>query len=392
MRVLHINDHLAYKGGVEVYALSLIRSLRGRGLEVGFAFGSGDSEAHSPSFHVPSISSVSWGRHRQGRTEMDAVLQSYRPDVCHVHGVFNSGTLESCLDYGPTILHLHDYRYLCPSSGLYYRRGGICSRGCSALCFPIGFVRGCQTIRMPAGWAFYSRVQYIRRNASRFTRILANSHYVASRFVQSIGPQEHLEVLHYFSPVEVGTSPPSATSSPSVLFVGRVREAKGILPFIDVVSRLPKNVRGTIVGDPDDAMRRLIRDEADQRGCLNRIEMSGWRDRKGVADLVQAATAVIFPSLWAEPFGIVGIEAMARGVPVVGFNVGGVRDWLEDEKTGYLVGRNDTAAMSNRVKVLLDDSELRKRMGLAGMEKVRREFGREKHLERLLALYRERGE
>ena len=124
MRVLHINDHLAYKGGVEVYALSLIRSLRGRGLEVGFAFGSGDSEAHSPSFHVPSISSVSWGRHRQGRTEMDAVLQSYRPDVCHVHGVFNSGTLESCLDYGPTILHLHDYRYLCPSSGLYYRRGG----------------------------------------------------------------------------------------------------------------------------------------------------------------------------------------------------------------------------------------------------------------------------
>ena len=101
---------------------------------------------------------------------------------------------------------------------------------------------------------------------------------------------------------------------------------------------------------------------------------------------------MIFPSLWAEPFGIVGIEAMARGVPVVGFNVGGVRDWLEDEKTGYLVGRNDTAAMSNRVKVLLDDSELRKRMGLAGMEKVRREFGREKHLERLLALYRERGE
>ena len=99
------------------------------------------------------------------------------------------------------------------------------------------------------------------------------------------------------------------------------------------------------------------------------------------------ASAVVFPSLWAEPFGIVGMEALARGVPVVGFDVGGVRDWLEDDVNGYLVPRNDTVLMANRLRALLEDAELRRRFGQAGIEKVKAHFNRDDHVKSLLACY-----
>jgi glycosyltransferase involved in cell wall biosynthesis len=388
MKVLHINDHLELKGGVEVYVLSLAAELESRGLEVGIAFGHGSASAWSRSFSVPSISSVAWRCHEDGRREMERVLKSFAPDVCHVHGVFNPGSIQACLEYGPTILHLHDYRYVCPSSGLYYRRSeSICERQCSLACFPIGLVRGCQTLRMPASLSFYSRVRFVERNAQRFKSVLANSQYVADRFSKSNGAVSQLQVLHYFCPIEPATKSAAASEDLSILFLGRVREPKGIVRFIDVLSRLPKRVVGTIVGDPDSAMRAIIEREARRLNCWHRVKMTGWVERTDVAKIVEQAGAVIFPSIWAEPFGIVGLEAMARGVPVVAFDVGGVSDWLKDGINGFLIPRDDTRKMAGRVQELLSDPPLRARLGEAGISTVRSRFDLDGHIEKLLSLY-----
>jgi glycosyltransferase involved in cell wall biosynthesis len=388
MKVLHINDHLEFKGGVEVYVLSLAAELEGRGVEVGIAFGQGSASAWPRSFSVPSVSSVAWRSREDGRREMERVLKSFAPDVCHVHGVFNPGSIQACLDYGPTILHLHDYRYVCPSSGLYYRRSeSICERTCSLACFPIGLVRGCQTLRMPASLSFYSRVRFVERNANRFRSVLANSQYVADRFTRSNGIVSRLQVLHYFCPIEPAMESPAGSEVSSILFLGRVREPKGIVRFIDVLSRLPERVIGTIVGDPDSAMRAIIEKEARRLKCWHRVKMTGWVERADVAKIVEQAGAVIFPSIWAEPFGIVGLEAMARGIPVVAFDVGGVSDWLKDGVNGFLIPRDDTRMMAERVQELLSDPSLRSKFGNAGISTVRSQFDLDGHIMKLLSLY-----
>ena len=388
MKVLHINDHLDLKGGVEVYVLSLAEQLESRGVVVGIAFGQGRASAWAKSFAVPSISSVAWRSHEDGRREMEKVLKSFAPDVCHIHGVFNPGSIEACLEYGPTILHLHDYRYLCPSSGLYYRRTeSICERRCSLACFPIGLVRGCQTLRMPASFSFYSRVRFVERNVHRFQSVLANSQYVADRFSRSNGVVSQLQVFPYFCPIEPAIEPPAASDVSSILFLGRVRELKGIVRFIDVLSRLPERVIGTIVGDPAPAMRVIIQKEAQRLKCWHRVKLTGWVERADVAKIVEQASAVIFPSIWAEPFGIVGLEAMARGVPVVAFDVGGVSDWLKDGVNGFLIPRDDTPMMAERVQELLSNPPLRARFGSAGISAVRSQFDFEGHIMKLLSLY-----
>jgi glycosyltransferase involved in cell wall biosynthesis len=87
-----------------------------------------------------------------------------------------------------------------------------------------------------------------------------------------------------------------------------------------------------------------------------------WRCRCHRArSLIACARAL--PSLWAEPFGLVGIEAFARGRPVVAYDAGGVRAWLEDGTNGFAVRLGDEAALARAMETLANDPALRARLG-----------------------------
>ena len=113
----------------------------------------------------------------------------------------------------------------------------------------------------------------------------------------------------------------------------------------------------------------------------------GWGGRVEIDQAIAASDIVLFPSVYPEAFGIVGIEAMMRGKPVVGFDVGGVKDWLRHEETGLLVPVKDTQAFADAVIRLLDDDELRIRMGKRAREVALAEFSEEVHIRKLIQIY-----
>ena len=92
------------------------------------------------------------------------------------------------------------------------------------------------------------------------------------------------------------------------------------------------------------------------------------------------AAVVAVPSVWPEPFGMIGLEAMARGRPVVASDVGGIPDWLVDEVTGVLTPPGDVGALATALRRLLANRELRARMGAAGADRVRRRFTADQHI------------
>jgi glycosyltransferase involved in cell wall biosynthesis len=83
---------------------------------------------------------------------------------------------------------------------------------------------------------------------------------------------------------------------------------------------------------------------------------------------------------------MVGIEAMARGRPVVGFAVGGIPDWLEDEVTGLLVPEANAGAMAGAIGRLLGDRPLRLRLGEAAVQRVRERYRPSAYLKRLMQI------
>src|SRR5690606_27514125 len=100
----------------------------------------------------------------------------------------------------------------------------------------------------------------------------------------------------------------------------------------------------------------------------------GWCDLPTVRRLYTESDICVVPSLWDEPFGLVAVEAMATGRPVVVSRVGGLQHIPIPEETGLVHDRKDYAELADHLRRLLDDYDLRRRMGDAGRRRAESEF------------------
>jgi glycosyltransferase involved in cell wall biosynthesis len=109
-----------------------------------------------------------------------------------------------------------------------------------------------------------------------------------------------------------------------------------------------------------------------------RVRFVGWCGAEEMEERYAQARIVVVPSVWPEPFGLVGIEAMAAGRPVVGIDRGGIRDWLAHGETGLRVAPQP-GALADAVRCLLEERETTARMGAAARERWRALYSPEAH-------------
>lgn len=152
---------------------------------------------------------------------------------------------------------------------------------------------------------------------------------------------------------------PNSTTGHGLLMVGRVGDpAKGLsvlLRAMDILRtrRINVDLRVTAAQSNGEDVRAI-----------------GWIPPAGLPDLYRSAAVVVVPSLMEEPFGLVAVEAMACGVPVVASRHGGLASIVEDGETGFLVTPGDERELAPRLEELLGDSRLRRRFGAAGRERA----------------------
>lgn len=173
----------------------------------------------------------------------------------------------------------------------------------------------------------------------------------------------------------------------TIMFAGILGRVKGceylIRAFKIIESRIPDS-KLIIAGDgpeKDDLVK--LAEELN----LEDVVFLGWIPHKDMAELYNETTVLVVPSIHPEPFGIVGIEAMATGRPVIGSNVGGIPDWIEDGKTGFLVGPKNPEEIAERVVELLSNEDLTEEMGENARRKAEEEFSVETNVEKILRIY-----
>ena len=110
--------------------------------------------------------------------------------------------------------------------------------------------------------------------------------------------------------------------------------------------------------------------------------------RKDVLELMRKAFIFVLPSRW-EGFGLVLLEAMSVGVPIIATKVGGIPEVIEDGKDGILVEPENPEELSNAILRLLDNKELRSLVSSNAYKKVKGEYSIEKYTKTLLSLYKE---
>ena len=160
-----------------------------------------------------------------------------------------------------------------------------------------------------------------------------------------------------------------------VLFVGRLVERKGVTHLIDAVRQL-SNAQLTIIGDGPE--RAALEAQAAPLG--NRVVFRGRVSATDLRAAYAATHAFVLPSTLdargdTEGLGVVLLEAMSFGVPVVASDIGGITDIVENERTGLLVPPSDAAQLARALKRLADEAGLAERLGSAGRERVRTTFG-----------------
>ena len=164
-----------------------------------------------------------------------------------------------------------------------------------------------------------------------------------------------------------------------IVVVSRLVERKGIGNVIEALASLP-NAELLVAGGPPQrelgADREAIRLRAlaARTGVTNRVHFLGCIDREDVPKLLRSADACASVP-WYEPFGIVPLEAMACGVPVVASAVGGLIDTVVDGVTGLHVPPRDPDRVAEALACLADDPERRRALGRAGSERARSRYG-----------------
>lgn len=181
------------------------------------------------------------------------------------------------------------------------------------------------------------------------------------------------------------------SDAPRVVVLSRLVERKGIGNVVTALRRLP-GVQLVVAGggDADDLRRdpeaRRLWALARELGIADRVELRGRIERSAVPELLRSADVVVCVP-WYEPFGIVPLEAMACGVPVVASSVGGLIDTVVHGVTGVHVPPRSPDRVAEALDALLASPQLRARLGAAGADRARTRYSWERVADATLNVY-----
>jgi glycosyltransferase involved in cell wall biosynthesis len=223
-----------------------------------------------------------------------------------------------------------------------------------------------------------ARIGVEARLAREADRVIATSSAEAARLVQLGAARRRISVI----PCGVDLArfrvarQPRRSDSFEVLVVSRLVERKGIGNVIEALASLP-GAHLTVAGGPPpgelgtDPLACRLRALAERFGVDDRVDLVGAVPRHEVPALMHGAD-VVACCPWYEPFGMVAVEAMACGVPVVATAVGGLAETVVDGRTGLQVPPRQPSAIAAALAALRDDPALRARMGSAAVLRAQR--------------------
>lgn len=237
---------------------------------------------------------------------------------------------------------------------------------------------------VPAHQAFLYR--NIERGVSRLAaRVVTVSDYDRELAIRwRIAAPGRLETIHNGMPdVPSALRAVPSRGEPRIVMVGRFQEQKDHRTLLTSLGPLrDRPWQLDLVGDGP--MREEVRQFAAELGLSERVNFLG--ERSDVAEILAAAQLFVLSSNW-EGFPRSILEAMRAGLPVVSSDVGGCRESVQHEVTGFLVGRKDARGLSGALAALLYDAGLRVHMGNAGRERFVSEFSFGAMYSRTLRLY-----
>lgn len=391
-RVLIVNKFYYPRGGDCVCAINLENLLRSKGHEVAvfamqydenipsayssyFAENVGFSEGVSAKLNaakrVFGFGSV--------KDSFARILADFKPDVVHLHNIhsyLSPVVAKMAKRAGAKVVWtMHDYKLLCPSYACL-RNDEPCE-----LCYNDKkhvLKNKCMKGSTVASVIAYMEAEYWhRKKLEKYTdTFVCPSRFMASK-MQSGGFGKLTTVCNFIDPVKLNdlNSLPADNRQDYCVYVGRLSKEKGVGTLLAAIKECGRKIKIAGGGPLADEFRKLYGD------CGN-IEFLGHQDAKSVAKLLSEARFSVVPSEWYENNPLSVIESLCAGTPVVGSNMGGIPELL-DESRGIIFDAKDKAML----KTCIEDAWSREWDNESIKESALREFSPDAYYGKIIAIY-----
>ncbi len=190
-------------------------------------------------------------------------------------------------------------------------------------------------------------------------RMFAISGFVASQ-IRAVVPEARVEVIGGAVDKEIFRPAAEPGQSNRIAFVGRLVTEKGIWTLVEAVKGLSVSVELDIVGEGP--LLPTLRDVVEREAMSTRVNLLGYLPPERICEVLVRSGLLVTPSIWEEPLGLVVLEAMACGVPVVASSVGGIPEIVQHNLNGLLVKPGDPDALARAITLIIDDPRLRGRL------------------------------
>jgi len=383
LHIAHVHDRLSVRSGADLHLLMLLAEQRAS-LRLSLAVGWKDGTATAPDGVTTKVVRDLGDRDGKGEAAARRLLRwldAQAPDVVHIHNVMQAQVISAVASRWPTVMTVQDHRVFCPGRGKWTLDEQVCADAMSAEVCAACFQDSAYGAQM------LGRTQARLAAATGLRRVIVLSEYMKRELV-AVGVEAARIAVVPASPF--GAQPLGATGpaeapieGPFWIAAGRWVRAKGFHLLLEAWGRLNDPLPLVLVGAGPEA--DTLRAQRSKLADRDRVHLVDWVERERLHAWVRSAQALLFTSLWQEPFGLAGVEALALGTPVVAFESGAVAEWL-DPAIGWPVPWGDVGALALALNEARDPAECARR-GALGQGVIAQRFDAQRAAQAVIDTY-----
>ena len=404
-------------GGAETYLESIISELTKAGHQVAFWHEVEGPAANEPLKLPEGV--PGWCVEELGTDSALAKLRAWSPDILYTHCLMDLQLESETLKIAPAIFFAHAYYGTCISGNKSFRHpvATPCDRRFGWQCLLNYYPRGCGGSNPLTMLREYQRQSTRLEQLQNYRAIVTHSSHMRDEYIKHGFDPLRVRCLSYYAEPDGNVRSRNLTGKDiadgsllseretrsggakksrdrwRLLFLGRMDPLKGGQVLLDalpyVARELSEPVQVSFAGDGPS--RKLWEKRAARLQAKTpklQIDFTGWVNRDERESLWENCDLLVVPSVWPEPFGLVGPEAGSHGVPIAAFDVGGISDWLRDGVNGSLAPGNPPTAegLAEAIIQSLRDPENYARLQ-RGAKLMAQQFSVQNHLDSLLQTF-----
>jgi len=359
MKILLANKFYYPRGGDCIYMLHLETLLKSKGHEVAaFAIQHPQNQPNAYQSYFPSEVSYSsdGGKNlvkaalrplgtKDVKQKFTALLDDFQPDVVHLNNIHTHlSPVLAEIAYKKQIRvvwTIHDYKLLCPRYDCL--KNGVHCRLCFSNKINVLKYKCMKNSLLASALAYLEAKKWSKEKLEKYTDVfICPSEFMKTQMLAGGFSDKKLTVLSNFVSDMENDSTGYDKKEDYYCYIGRISEEKGIETLLQVAQQLPYPLKIAGTGP--------LFDDLKLRYASDKIEFSGYLNREEVKALIEKARFSVIPSEWYENNPLSGIESLYLGTPVLGANIGGIPELIEEGRSGLLFESGNKEELKNKIE------------------------------------------